>query len=161
MDTGEDYCVTLHQHGRHNVQRICRDWRSSPADDLQRPPVQAVSELGRRASALEELVVAQHVGDSKNSIHELRLHTDGMLRVRPMDSASIYHPISLAQIPSLCPRTWEVFGSNGRLERRMALPSRLRPLWFDRDAAWGAVDESDGSVSIGCVGLAPSSRCAN
>lgn len=159
--TGEDYCVVVHQHGQQRVQRICRAWRRSSAGDLQRPPAAAMAELGRRAAALEVLVAAQHLGDRKNSIDEFAFDTEDRLWVRPVDSTSTFHPTWLAQIPSLRPHVyvWDVFGTDGRLGRRVAIPSRLRPLWFDRDGVWGVIDEADGSVSIGCVPLSPSSRC--
>jgi hypothetical protein len=158
LSDGVEYCIVIVAPGTAEAPlRICRTWRREPVGAAGRPPPVDDTVLGRVGPMLRRVVEAQEPGPRKNSIDRMVFDVVDRLWVRVVDSTHRHHPAYMARVPTLRPGTftWEVFGRDGRLAHRVRLPSRFSPTWITETAAFGLMDEDDGTTTIARVSLPP------
>jgi hypothetical protein len=147
---GVDYCVTMQRVGEPGARRICRHWQRARTSRIDRVPADTVG-LGGIGPLLVQLATAQEYGRLAHSIDEIRLDAASRLWVRVVDSSYKTNPLFTDRLPRFRPEhyTWEVFDVEGKLARRIALPSGFLPRGFANARVYGLVELPNGAFGVG------------
>jgi hypothetical protein len=135
--------------------KIVREWRRAPARGDTPPTVAQLESLGRTRDVVEKIVAGQQYGTLKHSVDRLALVGPGVLFVKPVTEAYVYHPYYYGRLPELAPShwLWEVYHPDGNLVEQLYIASAFVPHLIDGCFLYGVQTSSDGLQEVASIDL--------
>jgi hypothetical protein len=153
---GIEACVYLFQFA-HQPQKLCREWERTAVSgsDRSTEPLRQVEVPDQFRKQLESIIEGQEYPERRNSIDALLIGEDELIWARLVDTSIKFHPMLVGQFPELRPPAfrWSVFGPSGKWLADVLIPSGFSPLLIESDDLWGLVENEDGAISVGRIGL--------